>query len=828
MDLTRFLFGFLNQLPVAATVGGIIVLALILAYVGAPLWLWTVATGLALWGLAAPLWLWMLFAIVAVLFNVRPLRRAIVTAPLMKLLDRLGVLPSIGETERVALEAGTSWIERDFLSGKPDFQKILDEVYPELTEKEQAFLEGPVEEVCRMTDDWDVRQREDLSPEVWQYLKEEGFFGMVIPEEYGGHGFSANGMNAVIAKLGSRSIPLAVTVMVPNSLGPAELLINYGTEEQKEYYLPRLARGEEIPCFALTEPNAGSDAASIDSTGVVFRGDDGELYLRLNWEKRYITLAAISTTLGLAFRLQDPDNLLGKGREPGITCALIPTDREGVILGRRHDPLHTPFINSPTEGEDVVVPVEQIIGGPEQAGNGWRMLSETLAAGRGIFLPAMNTGGAQFVSRVSGAYAQVRQQFGLPIGRFEGVEELLAPIGGLTYLLNALSRFTCGALDQGRKPAVISAIAKYHSSEFNRTIVDKAMDLQGGKGIVLGPRNLLGNGYVAVPIAITVEGSNIVTRSLIIFGQGLIRSHPYAFKELTALEEGDVKAFDEAVWPHVGMMVRNSVRAALLSLSRGRLAGAPVPGVTAGYYRKLSWASAAFAAASDLALMTLGGSLKIREKLSGRFADALSWLYLSTCALRKFEADGRRQEDLPFVRWSVEYGLARVQESLEGICANFPVPVLGWLLSHPVSWWLRLNPIGQEPSDALGKEVANALQEPGERRDRLTAGIFLPEGAHSGKEEPLAQLERAFTLARESQPLYRKIRDAVRAGELPKARPKRLVDDALAAGVITEEEHEKLEEAEAARVEAVAVDAFDLEEMPVHTPAPQRAAAPVA
>ena len=811
-----------------AVVGGIIAVTLVLAYAGVPLWLWTLVTGVVLWGLAAPPWLWALFAVAAAIFNVRPVRRAIVTAPLMELLDRLGILPSIGETERVALEAGSTWIEGDFFSGKPDFRKILDEPYPELTEEERAFLEGPVEEVCRMTDDWEVRQREDLSPEVWQYLKEKGFFGMVIPEAYGGHGFSANGMNAVIAKLGSRSIPLAVTVMVPNSLGPAELLINYGTEEQKAYYLPRLARGEEIPCFALTEPNAGSDAASIDSTGEVFRGDDGDLYLRLNWEKRYITLAAISTTLGLAFRLQDPDDLLGNGQEPGITCALIPTDKQGVILGRRHDPLHTPFINSPTEGEDVVVSVDQIIGGPEQAGNGWRMLSETLAAGRGIFIPAMNTGGAQFVSRVAGAYAQVRQQFGLPIGRFEGVEALLAPIGGLTYLLDGLSRFTCGALDQGTKPAVISAIAKYHSSEFNRTIVNKAMDLQGGKGIILGPRNLLGNGYVAVPIAITVEGSNIVTRSLIIFGQGLIRSHPYAFKELTALEDGDVEAFDEAVWSHVGMMVRNSVRAALLSVSRGRLAGAPVTGVTAGYYRKLAWAAAAFAAAADLALMTLGGSLKIREKLSGRFADALSWLYLGTCALRKFEADGRRQEDLPFVRWSVEHALARVQESLEGICANFPVPVLGWLLSHPVLWWLRLNPIGQEPSDALGKELADALQEPGGRRDRLTAGIFLPDEALSGRDEPLAQLERAFVLAREGRPLYRKIRDAVKAGELPKARPKRLVDEALAANVITDEEYDVLKEAEAARMEAVRVDAFDLEEIPVHTAAPQTEATPVA
>jgi acyl-CoA dehydrogenase len=808
MDLSQLLFGILHELPTAVTVIGIIVLVLALGYAGAALWLWTLATAVVLWGLGAPVWVWVIFVLVASIFNVRPLRKNIVTRPLMKGLDALGMLPTIGQTERIALESGTTWIEGGFFSGMPDFDAILQEPYPDLTAKERAFLEGPVTEVCRMTDDWAVRQRDDLSEAVWDYLKKEGFFGMVIPETYGGLGFSARGMNAVVAKLGSRSIPLAVDVMVPNSLGPAELLIHYGTEEQKEHYLPRLARGEDIPCFALTESDAGSDAAAIDSSGVVFEGEDGKLYLRLNWEKRYITLAAVSTLLGLAFQLEDPDNLLGKGERPGITVALIPTDLDGVETGHRHNPLYTPFINSPTEGHDVIVPVDQIIGGPDQAGQGWRMLMETLAAGRGIFLPAMNNGGAKFVSRISGAYAQVRQQFGLPIGRFEGIEELLAPIGGLTYILDALSTFTCGALDEGAKPPVISAIAKYSSSEFNRLIVNYAMDLHAGKSIVMGPRNLLGNGYIAVPIAITVEGSNIVTRSLIIFGQGLIRSHPYALKELTALEDGDVDTFDEVVWQHAGMIINNFFRASLLALTRGYLAGSPVSGPTADYYRKLSWAAAEFSLTADIALMTLGGSLKSREKLSGRFADMLSWLYLATCALRKFEAEGRREADLPLVQWAVEYALSQIQAALEGIYGNFPVPGLGWLMRHPISWLLRLNPIGMKPADVLGSKVAELLQEPGEARDRLTADIFIPDDST----EPLAQLERAFLLAQESAPLYRRIRGAVKDGTLLKARPKRLVDQAFEAQVINREEYQLLQETEEARQEAVRVDAYPVQE----------------
>ncbi|HXH19777.1 MAG TPA: acyl-CoA dehydrogenase, partial [Chitinophagales bacterium] len=599
-----------------------------------------------------------------------------------------------------------------------------------------------------------------------------------------------------------------------NSLGPAELLVHYGTEEQKDYYLPRLAKGEEIPCFALTEPNAGSDAASISSWGEVFRGEDGRLYMRLNWNKRYITLATVSTLLGLAFQLRDPENLLGKGKFPGITCALIPTNTPGVVLGRRHNPLGVPFINAPTEGHDVVVSVNQIIGGPSQAGNGWKMLMETLAGGRGIFLPAMGRGGSKMVSLAGGAYAMVRQQFNTPIGKFEGIEELLARIGGHTYILEALSRFTCGALDKGKKPAVISAIAKYNATEFNRIVVNDAMDMIGGAGIVLGPRNLLGHGYISLPIGITVEGSNIVTRSLIIFGQGLIRCHKFAVKEMEAIMENNASKFDEAFWGHIHMTIRNSFRSALLSLTRGYLAGSPVSGPTAKYYRRLSWASATFSFMSDVALVTLGGSLKMKEKLSGYFADALSWQYLAICALRRFEAEGRKQEDLPMVQWACEHALSKIQESFDRIFNNFPVPGVGAVLRGPVALWSRFNTLGVKPSDNLSHKVADALLHPGTYRESLKEGVYLPKESH----EPLAQLEEAFKFVHQSLGVYDKIRKAAKAGKLKKGKAKQLLNDALEAKVINQAEYDLVLKTEKLRNEVVQVDSFTLNEMPVNIP----------
>ena len=807
-------FGALLFLHWAWILVATIVAIFVLGFFGAPGWLWYLVAALLLWGVAAPAWSFALLAVLAILFLIPPVRRVLVTRPLMKTLSAMGALPTIGETERVALEAGTVWIEGELFTGRPDFDSILDETWPELTEPERAFLEGPTERLCAMANDWKIRQDEDLSSEVWNYIREERFLGMAIPEAYGGHGFGANGMRAVVAKLGSRSVPLAVDVMVPNSLGPAELLIHYGTEEQKDYWLPRLARGEEIPCFALTEPDAGSDAASIASRGEVFRGEDGEPWLRLNWDKRYITLAAVATVHGLAFQLHDPENLLGRGTEPGITCALVPTDLEGVEIDSRHDPLRTPFINSPTRGRDVVVPVGAIIGGPEQAGNGWRMLMETLAAGRGIFLPALNAGGDKQAARVTGAYARVRRQFGLPIAEFEGVAEKLAPIGGLAWLLDSMGTFVCGGLDEGAKPPVASAIAKLMGAEFNRTILDHAMDVLGGKGIVLGPNNLLGYDYIAVPIAITVEGSNVVTRSLIVFGQGLIRCHPYALAELEALEAGDVTAFDRALWAHVGSMVQNVARAKLLSLTGGWLAGSPVGGPTARYWRRLAWASAVFAVLADVALISLGGALKKKEAVSGRFADVLSWMFLVVSALRRWEADGRPESQEPFVHWSAEYGLARIQEAVVGILENLPVPLVGPLLRTVAAPWMRLVPIGTGPSDRLAFRVAEAITHPGEARDALLAGTYVPED----EDEPLAVLERAFRLSVESEVAYRKVRSAMRDGTVDEGEPRRVVDAALDAGVIDEEEHALLAAAEAARARVVAVDAFDLDELPVSLP----------
>lgn len=793
---------------IAAAVAAMVVIG----YSGAPLW--TIAAFIFLYGFGAHPVILAAAGFIALVFNVKPLRANVVSRPIMGMLKSMGFLPTISETERIALEAGTVWLDGEFFSGKPDFRKILQESYPDLSPEEKAFLNGPAETLCRMANDWQIHQDGDLPAEIWQYLKKERFFGMGIPKQYGGHGFSANAMNAIVAKIGTRSIPLCVDVMVPNSLGPAELLVHYGTKEQKDYYLPRLARGEEIPCFALTEPNAGSDAASISSWGEVFRGEDGQLYMRLNWNKRYITLAAISTLLGLAFQLRDPENLLGKGKFPGITCALIPTNTPGVVLGRRHNPLGIPFINSPTEGHDVVLSVNQIIGGPSQAGNGWKMLMETLAGGRGIFLPAMGRGGSKIICLAGGAYAMVRQQFNTPIGKFEGIEELLARIGGHAYLLEALSRFTCGALDKGKKPAVISAIAKYNATEFNRLVVNDAMDMIGGAGIVLGPRNLIGYGYIGLPIGITVEGSNIVTRSLIIFGQGLIRAHKYAVKEMDAITNNDLSGFDSAFWGHIGMTVRNCFRSVLLSLTRGYLAGSPVGGPTAKYYRRLAWASATFSLMSDVALATLGGKLKMAEKLSGYFADALSWQYLAVCALRRFEAEGRKKEDLPFVQWACEHALFKIQDSFDRIFNNFPVPGLSAVLRGPVALWSRFNTLGVRPSDQLGHKIADALLNPGPVRESLKEGVFIPKEAN----EPLAVLEEGFKLVHESLGIYAKIRKAVKAGTLKKGKAKQLLNDALEAKVIDQKEYDLVLRTEMLRNEIVQVDSFPLEEMPVNHP----------
>ena len=825
----------MNIAELTTIISSLIFLGVIFGYLGVPLWLWTIYLVVILGVCQSPLWGWIVFGIVALIFNLPWLRQKLITAYIVKAIALLKLLPKISDTEREAIEAGNVWVEGEFFSGKPNFKRFLSEPYPLipnsklLTNSElrtqgrprvgvrrkgmlpctnsellkiRSFLDNQVETVCQMATDWEIHNRKDLPPEVWDYLRQERFFGMMIPAEYGGLGFSNLAYSAVMTKLASRSFTHTATVGVTNSLGPAKLLLRYGTQAQKELYLPRLATGKEIPCFALTEPNAGSDAGSIVSDGVVFEGEDNKLYLRLNWEKRYITLATIATLMGLAFRLRDPDNLLGKGEDVGITCALIPTDTPGVIIDRRHDPMGVPFYNSPTLGKDVVVSIDQIIGGVSQAGQGWKMLMQSLAAGRGISFPATCTGIAKLVSRVTGAYARVRRQFGLNIGRFEGVEEPLARIGGLTYMMEAAQLYTVGAVDRGEQPAVVSAIAKYNFTELSRQIVNDGMDIMGGAGICRGPRNLLANIYSATPIPITVEGANILTRTMIIFGQGVIRSHPYVYREITALNNQDIKAFDRVFWQHLGSIVRNFFRTVLLSLSRGYLAASPVAGASAKYYRKLAWASASFAFLSDLALIAYGGTLKRQEKLTGRFADLLSWMYLATATLRRYEAE-RRKEDLILVDWSMQYAFAQMQHSIIGILENMSVP----LLKVIAAWW-RINPIGTMPADKLGSRVAQIMQTPGKQRDRLTQNIYIPVDP----EEALGRLENALSLSVQAESILHKIKAATKEGKLPQAKPVTLIRDALEAEIINLDEVELLTQAEVARNEVVRVDSFTLEE----------------
>ncbi len=780
-----------------------LVVVLALGFVGAPLWGWTAAVAGLMLLFGAPIWAWIIFFLPLALFNIQPLRSKLVTAHIFNFMKAKGFLPKISETERIAISAGNTWADGELFSGKPNFEKLMDEPISTLTEEEQAFLDGPTEELCAMVTDWEIQKQRDLPPDVWQFIKDNKFWGLIIPKEYDGLGFSPTGHSEIVAKINSRSATLANSVIVPNSLGPAELLMHYGTEEQKSHYLPRLANGKEIPCFALTEPNAGSDAGSMTSHGVVFKGENGELYMRLNFKKRYITLAAISTVLGLAFKLRDPDNLLGKGEDVGITCALIPTNTEGVVLGRRHDPMGVPFYNCPVEGYDVVLPVSAIIGGPEHAGNGWRMLMESLAVGRGISLPAGATGGAKGGLRGIGAYAKIRQQFGLAIGKFEGIEEPLARIGGFTYIIDAMRKYTCSALDRGEKPAVLTAIAKYHATELARKIGTDGCDIMGGAAISRGPRNLIAGFPQAAQIAITVEGANILTRTLMIFGQGAIRCHPYALAEINSVAENDLDAFDKAFWGHTGHMIRNGVRAFLLSLSRGYLAKSPVDGEIAQYFRKLSWASASFAITADLAMALQGGNLKRMEKLTGRFADILSWMYLGTSTLRRFIEDGRKKEDLPLVHWSMQYALANIQQAFDGIYANFGVPGF-----RALGWWSRMNPISSMPSDKLGGQVARIIQTPGAQRDALTAGMFVSQD----KEDALGRLEHALVLVYEAEGIYRKINTAIKEGKLEKAPRRQLVENAVSAEVISQEDMQKLVAAETAREDAIQVDSFTLEE----------------
>jgi acyl-CoA dehydrogenase len=775
-----------------------------------PYWSWVVpgAVVLGWWGYesganATPFRVVVVvFLVLAVVFGIRPLRRIVLTSWLIKLVKPM--LPRMGETERIALEAGTVWWDRDLFSGDPDWRKLLDFQVQPLSEKERAFLDGPVEEVCAMLKEWEVVQHGDLPDEVWGFLKQHGFFGMIVPEEYGGLGFSAAAHSAVIVKLSSRSITAAVTVMVPNSLGPAELILHYGTDQQKNHYLPRLATGEEIPCFALTGPEAGSDVAATQSVGVVCRGTfEGKevLGMRLNWRKRYITLAPVATLVGLAFRMRDPDGLLGDKEDLGITCALIPADLPGVDIGSRHDPMGIPFHNGPTCGTDVFVPLDFIIGGRERAGDGWRMLMASLAAGRSISLPALSVASAEFATRLVGAYATVREQFDTPIGRFEGIEEPLARIGGLTYLMNAARTMTAGSVDAGERPAVPSAIVKAYLTECMRQVINNAMDIRAGAAISRGPRNMLANAYQAVPIGITVEGANILTRSMIIYGQGAIRCHPFVQDEIRAAEAGDLATFDRAFFGHAGYVVSNAARALILGVTNARFVRSPVRGKGGPFFGKLTRMSTAFALISDVAMGTLGGRLKRREKITGRLADALAWMYLGSATLKRFIDEGQPARDYCFVKYACVDSLYRIQTALVGVLENLP--------NRPAAWLLRplIFPFGarfRPPNDAVGGAVAREMLEDREARLHLTTDIYIPPQDEPG----LGRIEHALDHAVAALAVETKIRDAVRAGRLDRAPGDVLLEHALAEGIITKEERQTVLDADEVRNEVIQVDSF--------------------
>jgi len=745
-----------------------------------------------------------LVTVAVVIFGAPPIRRVLLSNRILAVFRK--VMPPMSQTEADAINAGTVWWDGELFSGKPDWERLLGYPKPTLTPEEQSFLDNECEELCRLCNDWDTYAINDLPPEAWQYIKDKRFFGMIIPKEYGGLGFSAYMHSQVITKLSTRCSALAVTVMVPNSLGPAELLLHYGTEEQKRYYLPRLAAGEEIPCFALTSPHAGSDAAAIPDRGVVCKGMwNGEevLGMRVTWDKRYITLGPIATLLGLAFRLYDPDGLLGAEKDLGITCALVPTDTPGVHIGRRHFPLNAVFMNGPNWGEDVFMPLDWIIGGPKMAGQGWRMLMECLAAGRSISLPSSNTGMAKLAVRGTGAYARVRQQFNLPIGKFEGVEEPLARMGGNLYMMDAARRMTAGALDLGEKPSVISGIVKYHVTERARDVLNDAMDIQGGKGICLGPNNFTGRAYQQIPVSITVEGANILTRSLIIFGQGAIRCHPYVLKELTAARQNDARAFDQALWRHISFTLCNGARAFFMGLTGSHFVRVPanVAPENKRYYQQLTRFSAAFAFVADISMAVMGGELKRREKLSARLGDILSLLYLCSATLKRYEDEGRNAVDKPLLDWAIWDAMFKAQSAFEGVMSNYPNRVA----AHILRWFVF--PLGRPyvvASDRLGHKVAELLIEPSSTRDRLTADMYIPR--EDG--EIIGTLERALHAAIAAEAIEAKVRRAVKAGRIEARSPEETAQAAVDAGIISAEEQTQLARAAQLRNEVIRVDDF--------------------
>lgn len=722
-------------------------------------------------------------------------------------------MPTMSSTEREALSAGTIAWEGDLFRGDPDWNRLLNFAKPELTFEEQEFLKGPLETLCASIDDWDItHNRVDLPPALWQFLKDEGFFGLQISKQYGGKAFSAYAQSQILTKVYGRSAAVGTSIAVPNSLGPGELLQHYGTDEQKNYYLPRLARGEEVPCFALTGLEAGSDAGAMTDKGYVTWGEyEGKkvLGIRLNWNKRYITLAPIATVIGLAFKLYDPDHLLGSHKNLGITCALIPRDTKGVTIGRRHLPCNIAFQNGPIQGHNVFIPLDYIIGGPAMVGQGWRMLMECLAAGRAISLPASAIGGGKVAIYAGGAYARVRRQFKVSIGRFEGIEEVLARMAGLTYIMDATRTFTAGMINLGEKPALASAITKYHVTEMGRIVGNDAMDIHGGKGIMLGPQNYLARSYQAIPIAITVEGANILTRNMIIFGQGAMRCHPYVFAELEAAqledEEKSLQAFDKALMGHMTYFLTNFVRTFVLGLTSGRLIRFS-KGKKKRYFQQASRFSAAFAMLSDISMLVLGGSLKRRENISARLGDILSYLYMLSAVLKHYVDQGENKDDLPLLRWASLYCLYKIQQSFDELLKNFPNRWLGYFLRFIIfPWGMHFS----LPNDKLSQKVAHLILEPTATRFRLSEGAFIADVPGN----MCAVLEDALIKVIAAEDVEKVVKQAVHDGIIKVDGLSEQMKEAFEKKIISAGDLEIFYAAEEARLKVIAVDDFLPEEL---------------
>lgn len=784
-----------------------------LAFFQASRWVWAPVLAVLLlaitfcgdwsWWALAPIWA--IFIIVAVFAHVPVLRVRLVTQPILAYLRK--TMPPMSDTERVAIEAGDVWWEGDLFAGKPDWKKFLQQPAPTLSPEEEAFVTHQTETLCAMINDWQIQSSGDMPKEIWDYLKQERFLGMVIDKEYGGLGFSALAHSTVINKIATRSVNVVVNTMVPNSLGPAELLKHYGTQEQKDHYLPRLARGDEIPCFGLTSDEVGSDAGALTDKGVICKGQhEGKevLGIRVNWQKRYITLAPIATIISIAFRLYDPEHLLGERDDLGITLALVPTNHPGVEVGQRHWPMFLNFMNGPCRGKDVFIPIDWIVGGRDMAGQGWRMLVECLSIGRSISLPALSTANGKLAYRMTGAYARIRKQFNTAIGNFEGVQEALARIAGGTYLLEAVRVTTASAVDQGVNPAVVSAIAKYHTTEWSRQITNDSLDIHGGRGVQVGPRNYLAGAYLGIPIGITVEGANILTRNLIIFGQGAIRCHPYLQQEM-ALAQSDapdsLAQFDKVLMQHFGYTARNKTRAYVFGLC-SLLAPSPVSGSMACYYRQLNRMSAALAFTADVAMLFLGGSLKRKENLSARLGDVLSHLYIASCILKRYQDNGQPADEALHVRWILETCLQRIQIAFDGFFANFSTRLLGVLLRYAVFPWGRSY---HGPSDKLSRKLAQQLLVPSAMRDRLTRYCYVSHDA----QDITGRMEMAFLKMIEAEPAEKKLQQAVRAGKIPRrVSLSEQLEAAVVAELLNADEVAQLKQADLARVDALKVDEF--------------------